>query len=283
MEFSKLRGQHFLTDKKIVEKIIAASELSPDETVLEVGPGLGALTREILPRVGRLIAVELDPFFAHELRRLFEAGLRQTGTELSPRRLEIIEGDILKMKISDLLNSGAPRAAGYKLITNLPYNITSAFLKKFLIEPPAPERIVIMLQKEVAERIVFQALPATRHAPISLLGLMCNLYAKCSPVCKAPAAAFTPAPKVDSAVIRLNPYSDRAFKVKWGIDRDYAEDVMALAAKFFAQPRKKMCGMVGRARRAACQAALVAIGESPDSRPATLTVEKWVELWKKMR
>jgi len=272
MEFSKLRGQHFLTDKNIVKKIIAAAELTPLDAALEVGPGLGVMTREILSAVGRLVAVELDPFFVHELRAEF--------AEASPR-LAIVEGDILKMKISDLLNSHAPRATSYKLITNLPYNITSAFLKKFLIEPPAPERIVVMLQAEVANRICASA--TCNLKPVtSLLGLMCNLYAECSPVCKVPAAAFVPPPKVESAVICLKPYSTAAFSTRWGVSRDLAEDIVAFASKFFAQPRKKMCGMLGKGLREKCQAALREIRENPDSRPAVLGIEKWVELWKKI-
>jgi 16S rRNA A1518/A1519 N6-dimethyltransferase RsmA/KsgA/DIM1 with predicted DNA glycosylase/AP lyase activity len=97
------------------------------------------------------------------------------------------------------------------------------------------------------------------------------------------AGAFVPPPKVDSAVICLKPYSSAAFLDKWGTPLDRAEDIMAFASRFFAQPRKKMCGLLNKDLREKCQNALVAIGESPDSRPAALRVEKWVELWKKMR
>ena len=117
----------------------------------------------------------------------------------------------------------------------------------------------------------------------NLLGLMCNLYAECSFVCKAPAGAFMPPPKVDSAVICLKPYSAAAFLAKWGTLLDRAEDIMAFASRFFAQPRKKMCGLLNKDLREKCQNALLAIGESPDSRPAALGIGKWVELWKKMR
>lgn len=262
---SKLRGQHFLTDKNIVAKIIAAAELAPDDTVLEVGPGLGVMTREILPRAGRLVTVELDPLFVHELKKEFG----------NNQRFAIVEGDILKLRVTDLLTPYSLLPTPYKIITNLPYNITSAFLKKFLIEPPAPERIVVMLQKEVAERITDKS--------SNLLGLMCNLYAECSFVCKVSAGAFAPPPKVDSAVICLKPYSAEAFAAKWGIDRANAEDVMAMAAKFFAEPRKKMNSAFGKGSREKCRTALIAIGESPDSRPAALGIENWVELWKKKR
>lgn len=276
VRLSKLRGQHFLADKNVAAKIVAAAELASGDTVLEIGPGLGVMTRGILPRVARLVAVELDPFFVHELRKEFGGD----------HRIEIIEGDILKMRIFDLLNSYAPQAAGYKLITNLPYNITSAFLKKFLIEPPAPERIVVMLQKEVAERILAVRTnnkELNSKIPANLLGLMCNLYAECSPVCSVPPGAFAPPPKVDSAVILLKPYSPEAFAAKWGIDRGFAEDIIGMAAKFFAEPRKKMCGAFGKELREKCRTALSEIGENPDSRPAVIGIGKWVELWKEMR
>ncbi len=267
-----------MTDKNIVAKIVAAAELTGSDTVLEVGPGLGVMTRELLPRAARLMVVELDPFFVSELKKDF-------GDD---PRIAIIEGDILQLKIADC----NLEPAGYKLVTNLPYNITSSFLKKFLLEPPAPERIVVMLQKEVAEKITTKnsaqgGSAAGRQEPISkpssLLGLMCNLYAACAPVCNVSAGAFAPPPKVESAVICLKPYSKEGFAAKWGTDREYAEDIIAFAARFFSDPRKKMCGMLGKGRRDACKAALSAIGEDPDARPAALTLGKWVELWKKMR
>jgi 16S rRNA (adenine1518-N6/adenine1519-N6)-dimethyltransferase len=269
---SKLRGQHFLTDKNVVAKIIAAAELTGSDAVLEVGPGLGVMTREILPQVKQLVAVELDPLFVRELKTEFAQATN----------LEIIEGDILKLRLADIRHSTFDIRNSYKIITNLPYNITSSFLKKFLLEPPAPERIVVMLQKEVAEKITTNDQRLTTK-PTSLLGLMCNLYAACSPVCKVSAGSFAPPPKVESAVICLKPYSAEGFAAKWGVNRDYAEDIIAFAARFFSDPRKKMCGMLGKGRREACKIALSEIGEDPDSRPAAIDLKKWVELWKKMR
>jgi len=272
LKLSKLRGQHFLTDKNVVAKIIAAAELTGSDAVLEVGPGLGVMTREILPQVKQLVAVELDPLFVRELKTEFAQATN----------LEIIEGDILKLRLTDIRHSTFDIRNSYKIITNLPYNITSSFLKKFLLEPPAPERIVVMLQKEVADKITTKNQEPISK-PTNLLGLMCNLYAACSPVCKVSAGSFAPPPKVESAVICLKPYSAEGFAAKWGVNRDYAEDIIAFAARFFSDPRKKMCGMLGKGRREACKIALSEIGEDPDSRPAAIDLKKWVELWKKMR
>jgi 16S rRNA (adenine1518-N6/adenine1519-N6)-dimethyltransferase len=275
---SRLRGQHFLKDKAVVAKIIAAANLDSGDTVLEVGPGLGILTREIVPAIGRLVAVELDPLYAAELRKEFEAKPHTT----------FVEGDILKLRIGDII------AAPYKLITNLPYNITSAFLKKFLLEPPHPRLMIVMIQKEVAERICVttnrqkpqpKADPprAENSKPTSMLGLMCNLYAECSLVCRVSAGAFVPPPKVDSAVVKLAPYSEKDFVLKWGFEHGLAEDFLAFANRFFASPRKKMSGVLPKPLAAKLRASLSALEESPDSRPAALSLPKWVELWKIMR
>ena len=266
---TRLRGQHLLSDKAAVAKIIAAAELTAEDAVLEIGSGLGALTREIASRAGRLVAVELDPLYADALRKEFEA----------KPRIFVIEGDILKMRIYDLIE------APYKLITNLPYNITSAFLKKFLIEPPHPRLMVVMVQKEVAERIcgtTNNQQPTTKN-PSSMLGLMCNLYAECSLVVKVPAGAFSPPPRVDSAVVKFVPYSEKAFSAKWGFEIGIAEDFLAFANRFFAAPRKKMSSLLPKPLALKLRATLAGLRESPDSRPAALSLVKWVELWKMMK
>ncbi len=264
---SKLRGQHFLADPCIIEKIIAASELKNEDRVLEVGPGGGALTQAILPRVSSLVAVEVDPLLSRGLREKF-------GKD---PRFSLVEADILKTGAAAL-----EMGDSYKLLTNLPYNITSAFLKKFLTESPLPERIVIMLQKEVAERITLGANSQKLKTNISsgMLGLMCNLYAECSNVCKVPASAFSPPPKVDSAVIMLKPYSKSVFAEKWGFERESAENFLFFAHRFFLQPRKKMAGILPKPQGENLRKALASLGENPDSRPAVLSLEKWVELWK---
>jgi Dimethyladenosine transferase (rRNA methylation) len=281
MRFTKLRGQHILTDNNVALKIVAAAEFSPADTVLEVGPGLGVLTRLILPRVGRYVGIELDPRFVEVLQNEFSLPLeaKPLPAEVSPRP-EFIEGDILKIKISDLFSAYNLQATTYKLISNLPYNITSAFFKKILTEKNSPERIVIMIQNEVALRIC----PPTTHnlQPTTLFGLMCNLYAACEYLFRVSPGAFSPPPKVESAVIRLKPYSEALFFEKWGIERSRAEDVIGFIAIFFKNPRKMMSNALGRERAETIKNALVAIGERPDSRPADLSLEKWVSLWKKM-
>jgi 16S rRNA (adenine1518-N6/adenine1519-N6)-dimethyltransferase len=281
MQYTKLRGQHILSDKCVAEKIVSAAELSPADTVLEVGPGLGVLTTLILPRVGHYIGVELDPRFVEELRREFlkpspkNGGGCPNGRE---RGVEFVEGDILKIKISDLFSNYTLNAKPYTLISNLPYNITSAFFKKILTEQNPPERIVIMIQNEVANRICLQA--KTYKLQASLLGMMCNLYAECEYLFRVSPGAFNPPPKVESAVIRMFPYSEASFFAKWGVKRSFAEDIIAFIAIFFKNSRKMMSNAYGRNRALEIKNALIDLGERPDSRPADLSLEKWVAFWK---
>jgi 16S rRNA (adenine1518-N6/adenine1519-N6)-dimethyltransferase len=287
MRFTKLRGQHILADRRVAEKIVSAAELSSADTVLEVGPGLGVLTRLILPRVHHYIGVELDPRFVQALQNEFALPLEarprlsevspQNSAEVAPQP-EFVEGDILKIKISDLFSNYTLTPKPYTLISNLPYNITSAFFKKILTEKNPPERIVIMIQKEVADRI---CLPTTKNQrPTTLFGLMCNLYAECEYLFRVPGSAFNPPPKVESAVIRLRPRSDASFFEKWGIERAAAEEVIGFIAMFFKNPRKMMSNALGRDRAQAIKNALIALGERPDSRPADLSLGKWLGLWK---
>ena len=281
IQTSALRGQHFLTDGEVAEKIIAAAGLNADDTVLEIGPGLGVLTRGLLPLVGRLIAVELDPFFVQILKDEFA----------DEKKFEVTEGDILKMRISDVIARAAKQSheiatvpplrglamtGGYKIVTNLPYNITSAFFRKFLTVPPHPTTLTAMIQHEVAERMT------VKGPPLSMLALECQLYAECAYIAKVPGSAFAPPPKVSSAIVHLRLYGESEFQKKWGIEHGDVEDLLSLASVTFRDPRKKMSNTMGQVAEK-CRAALAAIGESPDSRPAALSVESWVKFWKLMR
>ncbi len=255
-------------NKDVALKIVEAAALTPTTTVLEVGPGLGVLTHLILPKVGQYFAVELDPRFVKELNKDFGAN----------PKVKITEGDILKINISDLFSNSTLAPNPYTLISNLPYNITSPFFKKILTEKNPPERMVIMIQHEVAERV---CLRATSHEPrANLFGLMCNLYAECEYLLHVSRGSFNPPPKVESAVVCLKPYSDKAFFEKWGIERLVAEEFIAFTAVFFKNQRKMMSNAFGKSRAEAIRAALVAINERPDARPADLSLKKWVALWK---
>ncbi len=179
----KYRGQNFLISKKVLKKIIKVSRLNQSDTVLEVGAGLGFLTKELAKRAKRVIAVEIDK----NLTAILKEELKETDN------LKIINTDILK---ADIKNWGLKKEK-YKVIANLPYHITSRFLRQFLGEKIRPQEMILMVQKEVAERIT--ALPGK----MSLLSVSCQFYADCQIAGWVGRKNFWPPPQVDSAIIKL--------------------------------------------------------------------------------
>ena len=183
----KSLGQHFLTDPNILRSIVDAAELPPHAVVIEVGPGPGTLTEYLAPSVGRLIAVELDDRLAAMLGELYG------GWE----HVHIIHGDALKLSPRELLMQTGGLAP-YHVLGNIPYYITSPLLRHYLEADLRPERMVFTLQLDVARRII------ARPPRMSLLAVSVQVYATPTIVRKLPPGAFTPPPKVHSAVLRLD-------------------------------------------------------------------------------
>lgn len=182
---SRSKGQNFLVNENIYDDIVKAAEIEPDDTVLEIGPGLGFLTLKLAKLAKRVIAVELDDKLANYL---------QTGIDAKGiANVEIVNEDILRFN----LNTHLSPTEKYKIVANLPYNITSIFLRLFLSSRRPPKSFVLMLQKEVAERIV--ATPPE----MSLLALSVQYYADAKIIREVKAGNFWPEPKVDSAVIKM--------------------------------------------------------------------------------
>jgi 16S rRNA (adenine1518-N6/adenine1519-N6)-dimethyltransferase len=180
-------GQHFLTDPRILARIADALEPTPDDTVVEIGPGPGGLTAALAARAGRVVAIEKDRALVPALRERLPAA-------------EVVEADALTVDWRAL--AGAP---GYLLAGNIPYNITSPLLEKAL-EPPRPRRIVFLVQREVAERLT--AGPGTSEYGALTVGVQAQAAVRL--LFGVPAGAFTPRPKVDSAVVRLVPLATPA-------------------------------------------------------------------------
>lgn len=183
---SKSRGQNFLIDANIVNKIITSSNLSSNDIILEIGPGLGILTEKLLSRVDRVVAIELDHKAVLFLKEKF-------AQEIKSDKLLLIEGDVLKINLSAIGLSDFK----FKLIANLPYNITSKIFRLFLEINPRPEEMVVMIQKEVARRIV------ANPGDMSLLSLSVQLYSEPEILFDVNSNCFWPTPKIDSSVIRL--------------------------------------------------------------------------------
>lgn len=189
----KSLGQNFLKSVSALNKIIEAGEISGKDIVLEIGPGKGALTEKILEKAGLTIAVEKD-------RDLFVLLSEKFSKEILAKKLILLEADILDFDITKIIKSKK-----YKIIANIPYNITGAILKKFLTEKSQPELMVLMVQNEVAQRIT------ARDKKESILSVSVKAYGEPKIITKVPARYFSPAPKVDSAVLLIKNISRKNF------------------------------------------------------------------------
>ena len=250
----KSLGQHFLSDPRILERIADALKLAPDETVVEIGAGRGALTAVLRDRAARVIAIELDRQLAALLRERFAADARVT----------VLEADVLDIAL------GRAADGDFALIGNVPYYITTPILFHAL-ERPRPRRAVFLVQREVADRLV--APPGSRD--YGALSVNVQAVAAVEKLFKVPAGAFQPPPSVESAVVRITPRTDAL------IDPVEESAYRTLVQGSFGLRRKQMRRVVRTlldvdAVRA--DAILHSSGISPDARPETLTPEQFAEL-----
>lgn len=251
MKNKKSLGQHWLKNRVILDQIASlASEGADASLVLEIGPGLGTLTSSLLKRFTRVVAVEYDADLAAKLPGQFPG-----------KNLEVINADILQVQPAEIVGN-----ANFVVVGNIPYYITSPIVKKVLEMSPKPQRIVLLMQKEVAERI------AAEPGKQNLLSLFVQNLAEVElgPVVKA--AEFTPPPKVDSQVIMMTPLDQPV------ID----ESALKLAKLGFASPRKKLTHNLAGVKYSKEQwrALLERQGINPDCRPADLSLWDWEELAK---
>ncbi|UCC62355.1 MAG: ribosomal RNA small subunit methyltransferase A [Anaerolineae bacterium] len=250
----KSLGQNFLTDKSVLSKIVAAAQLKPDDEVLEVGPGLGHLTRLLVQQAKRVVAVELDAWLIPVLQDQL-AGLGN---------VELIQGDILEQPLDAFL-----LPPDYKVVANLPFYITSAVLEYFLSGESPPARMVVTVQHEVAQRIV------ARPGTMSLLAVSVQLYGQPRVVARVKAGAFYPRPEVDAAVVCIDRHSTPPASVQ-----DSAT-FFAVVKAGFAQRRKQLRNSLtaGLNRsQAEVVAGLEAAGVDPRRRPETLSLPEWAAI-----
>src|SRR3990167_9618841 len=188
----KSLGQNFLINQRILDKIIQAVEVEPEDIIIEVGPGTGNLTEKLAKKADQVIAIEKD-------RRLIEL-LKE---KFKDSNIEIVEGDALEVDIGNLLLSSISLAYGrkvnYKVVGNIPYYITSNLLRSIFEKWPRPELIVLTVQKEVAKRIV------VKPPDMNLLALSIQFYSDAEIISYVSKGSFRPIPKVDSAIIKLTP------------------------------------------------------------------------------
>ncbi|MDP9293376.1 MAG: 16S rRNA (adenine(1518)-N(6)/adenine(1519)-N(6))-dimethyltransferase RsmA, partial [Actinomycetota bacterium] len=263
---SHSRSQNFLADPDVLEAILELAEAGPGTRVLEIGPGLGILTGGLLHGGAEVTAVELDRNLSAYLHEHF-------AEPIEAGRLRLIEADALDLDLPDLV------ASPFRVVANIPYHITSPLLHRLLERPPRPDRLVLMVQAEVADRI---AAPAGR---MSYLSVFVQFHAGVRVALKVPPEAFEPAPSVASAVVVLEPHSEP------GLPAERAEALWGLVQAGFRERRKMLRNVLGRQLRAGpdgasgplvgqaqVDAALAAAGIEGDRRPQTLSVEDWIRL-----
>jgi 16S rRNA (adenine1518-N6/adenine1519-N6)-dimethyltransferase len=253
----KSLGQNFMVQPGALRQMADAAEVGSGDAVLEIGAGLGALTDLLAERARRVVAVEIDGRFVPYLKRRYAA---------CPW-VEIVQGDILALDLAALMGADA---GDYRVVANLPYYITSAVIRHLLESPAPPRRLVITVQREVAERITAPA------GELSLLAISVQVYGAARVVAHLKAGNFYPPPNVDSAVVRIDPYPAGP-----PIAPEEAPTFFRIARAGFSQPRKQIKNSLAAGLGLEPQAAvewLAAAGIDPRRRPETLTLEEWLAL-----
>lgn len=253
----KALGQNFLIDREALDSVVRAAELTPDDLVLEIGPGIGTLTMALARQGCRVVAVELDDGMADAL-----AARTALATNVT-----VVRGNALHLDLSPWIAPGTP----FKLVANIPYYITAPLIRHFLTGPLRPASIVLMVQREVAERLT------AKPGKLSLLGVSVQFYARVEIVRIVPASSFLPAPEVDSALVRLRPYTTPPLQVD-----DEARFFKVVHAGF-GEKRKQIHNALvrGMAHIPATQidAALERAGIERTRRAETLSLDEWGRLY----
>lgn len=256
-------GQHFLIDEEVLQLVVAAAELTPSDVVMEIGPGLGVLTRELARQAGWVIAVELDDKLAAILKE-----------SLAPaQNVTVINEDVLNIEPAVLFEDSKKQfpAAGYKVVANLPYYIAAPTLRHFLEAAVKPQTIVVMVQKEVAEEIT------AKPGQMSLLSVSVQLYGQPEIMGYVPAHCFYPEPAVDSAILRITLYPQTAVEIADN------EGFFVLVRAGFSAARKQIANSLANGlgiTKSEALALLTGANIAPQRRAETLSLEEWAHLWR---
>ncbi len=245
----KKLGQNFLIEQEVLDVIVTAADLQPEDRVIEIGPGMGILTKELLPRVASVTAIELDTRVLPLLIEYCKPELDAGG------KLEVINDNALTVPLPD---------SPYKIVANIPYHITSPLLRHaFLESPRTPESLTLLIQREVAEKIV-----DTEHAGI--LTILVALFGEPTLVGIVPPECFLPPPDVYSAVLHIKSYPEPL------ADRETIERIFRLTKSAFSQKRKMLRNTLGQSPEG--KAALDSLGIALTRRPETLSIQEWIGL-----
>lgn len=248
---NKSLGQHWLRDRGVLAHIADCAELLSDDNVLEIGPGLGTLTSELLRRSNSVVAVEFDGELARKLPAQFPG-----------KRLTVVNEDILKFNLSTL-------PSGYKVVANVPYYITSKIVQLLMTAKNKPSVVVLLVQKEVAERL------AAKQGDMSILAISAQLFAEVSLGDVVPAALFTPPPKVDSQVVIM-----KTRQAPFLTDVNEADYFRVVKAGFSSKRKKLRSSLAGglNIEKTEVESILASADISPDVRAEALSLDDWVRL-----
>lgn len=253
----KSLGQNFLMDSMTIEKIFETAHVQANDWVLEIGPGTGALTFALAPRVEKLLAIELDHRFVVRLQEHF----------VDSKHVSILEGNVLDIHVNELIQTSGFSEHGYKIIANIPYYITAPIIRMLLSLKYQPQSITLMVQNEVADRL------SAPPGEMSLLSMMAQFYAEVTKAFVVSKDFFDPVPQVDSAVVHIVP--KRAFSAEE--DRK----VFHLARIGFSARRKTLANNISSGLgipRSTIETKLSDLGLRPDIRAQALSPKDWERL-----
>ncbi len=245
-------GQHFLINEEVLRAIVASADIQPEDHILEIGPGIGILTRELIQQAGKVTAIELDHRLIPLLKKFISA---HQVTNQPINQLTIIEGNALQTPFP---------TEPYKVVANIPYHITSPLLRNaFLESPRTPTSMTLLIQWEVAKKICDEN-------NRGMLTILVGLFGAPSLLFKVPPSAFLPPPEVDSAVLHIESFPEpRA-------DRDTIEKIFQLTKIGFGQKRKMLRNTIGKMENG--MAMLAKTGIDPMRRPETMNIDEWIAL-----
>jgi 16S rRNA (adenine1518-N6/adenine1519-N6)-dimethyltransferase len=259
---SKQYGQNFLLNEEVVEKMIEAGEINKKDTVVEVGPGFGVLTLPLCEKAGKVLAYEIEK----KIASYWEERVKEY------KNLEIIWGNVLHSQKFIKSIKSLEEIGKYKVVANLPYQITSAVLRFFLEKENKPEMMVLMVQKEVGERI------CAKSGDLSVLGISVQYYGEPEIVQIVNRGDFYPAPKVDSAVIKI--------KIKKDLPEIDENKFFALVRAGFVNKRKLLSknlqNYLGKKNKEAIDKAFEKMGFSPNIRAQELSLKEWIKLFEEI-
>src|SRR3989344_5344766 len=268
---SKIMGQNFLVDKLILDKIIKSADLSISDTVLEIGPGIGTLTYALAKKSKKVIAIEKDRFMVDILKETLK----------DVENVEVIQGNALKF---DLKNYNLA-TTNYKVVANIPYYLTSPLIRKLLESDNPPTEIILMVQKEVAQRI------CANPPNMSLLAVSVQFYAKAEIVSYVSKKCFWPSPKVDSVIIKITPQKNAGINAESREKKATTDLFFNIVKAGFSQPRKQLLDNFSKALalsgveglkidRAKIDVWLLKNNINPKQRAETLSITDWKNLTK---